>query len=162
MTVRWERFRYEQECIVLNLDYSGQHPGRYFVPEGLSCIDQGISVPLSHCCWLASSGNSFWLLVFGTNLIACRCQFAIAVALQPGWWARAVATASWIWRGYYNIRYIFWQNIISMSYPFHILFSKKIYLDVPGISYIKKNAFGIYQVYLFISYAIPIHVLSIS
>ena len=34
--------------------------------------------------------------------------------------------------GYYNIRYIFWQNVIS-SYPCHIWFSKKIYLDIPGI-----------------------------
>ena len=28
----------------------------------------------------------------------------------------------------------FWQNVISMSYPCHIWFSKKIYLDIPGIS----------------------------
>ena len=25
---------------------------------------------------------------------------------------------TWIWHGYYNIGYIFWQNVISMSYPF--------------------------------------------
>ena len=49
-------------------------------------------------------------------------------------------------------------HVISMSY----LFSKKIYLDIPGISRIKKIAFGIYLVYLFMSYAMPIRVLSMS
>ena len=51
-----------------------------------------------------------------------------------------------------------------MSYPFqvHILFFKK---DIFGYTWYilnKKIAFGIYQVYLFMSYAIPTHDLSMS
>ena len=48
-------------------------------------------------------------------------------------------------------------HVISMSYS---IFKKNIF----GYTWyiLKKNAFGICQVYLFMSYAIPVHVLSMS
>ena len=50
-----------KNILFLNFDYNGQHPGWYFVPKGLSCIDQGISVLQSLCCWLATASNCSYL-----------------------------------------------------------------------------------------------------
>ena len=59
---------------------------------------------------------------------------------------------TWIWHGYYHTRYIFWQNVISMSYACQIS-DTSIFGYTWHILNIQKNSFGIYQVNLFMSYA---------
>ena len=68
-----------------------------------------------------------------------------------------------IWHGYdmdITTSGIVWQ----MSYPCHIHVIFHFQKNIFGYTWyiLKKNAFGICQVYLFMSYAIPVHVLSMS
>ena len=72
----------------------------------------------------------------------------------------------WIWHGYYIIRYIFWQSVISISYSCHTPFSTKIYLDIPTDFLVYPNLKKLHLVYTryifschmpYLSMSIPCH-----